>query len=271
MPDLDLYKKELREVENREDQRVILIDIDEVPKGFFWLKVREANETGTNELHLSEIYLEKEARGLGVGKDVVGRLPSFFPALDMKELSLNVFDANIKAVKFYKDFGFERVSALYVKDISGPSSCGHDLKVQLANVSDLLNINLGDNNERFFPNRVMPGVFNARNLHEIASDSNKDLYTFHNEGRIVGLLCVEYIENPYNQKLAALVNWIYHNDGDNAIILSLIEFMEGFFVSRGCGQLAFKVKCSQKDEIAILAGLNFSSVRSEFRKKLGSS
>lgn len=57
--------------------------------------------------YLSDIYLEPEYRGRGLGAELLGRVRAFFQNLNLTSLHLQVYHANEAGLRFWRRNGFE--------------------------------------------------------------------------------------------------------------------------------------------------------------------
>ncbi|KWZ83161.1 GNAT family N-acetyltransferase [Heyndrickxia coagulans] len=73
--------------------------------------------TGKRQGYVSAIAVTKEAEGKGVGKLLMKKAEEWAKQKGYKELVLQVFSANEKAIKLYEMLGYEPDSMVMVKQI----------------------------------------------------------------------------------------------------------------------------------------------------------
>tara|TARA_R110000868_G_scaffold91812_2_gene254400 strand:- start:14806 stop:15180 length:375 start_codon:yes stop_codon:yes gene_type:complete len=62
-----------------------------------------------NEIYIENLLIEKEFQNLGIGKEVMQKIIERANS-EKKLIRLQVFKINIKAQRFYKNFGFKKTS-----------------------------------------------------------------------------------------------------------------------------------------------------------------
>lgn len=81
--------------------------------GFLYLKEGKVNPSvsGKNPVELLRLYVDSSFHGKKVGAALMNRAIDLAKEKGFKTLWLGVWENNLKAQKFYKNFGFQRVGA----------------------------------------------------------------------------------------------------------------------------------------------------------------
>lgn len=77
--------------------------------GYLKLSSAKSDEVEGEVLEISRIYVRKESLGLGVGKDLMDFAVRFSRNLNKNIIYLGVWEHNVKAINFYKKFGFKKI------------------------------------------------------------------------------------------------------------------------------------------------------------------
>ena len=64
---------------------------------------------------ISELIISKEARGKGIGKQLMKKIENYFKSIDCEYVFLDVFAYNKNAVEFYKKEGYHSRMLIDVK------------------------------------------------------------------------------------------------------------------------------------------------------------
>lgn len=107
---------------------VILVAEDErMLVGFiqFGTVTIESVEATNQDIELNKIYIDVNHQGKGIGKKLIDEMFSHSRLEDIKNVYLDVFDKNEKAVSLYKKYGFKIIGTIpFVVD---GEIVGHDL------------------------------------------------------------------------------------------------------------------------------------------------
>lgn len=99
----------MREVEQAENIFLLLMD-EEHPLGYLKLKKRADLEEfpGTPAAELARIYIRQSGQGKGGGKILMQAAIDLALSLNARLLWLGVWEKNEKAIRFYRQWGFEK-------------------------------------------------------------------------------------------------------------------------------------------------------------------
>jgi GNAT superfamily N-acetyltransferase len=91
-----------------EEGQVILVAQDEHGDPLGFVHVHSAVDYFTHETHshISDLAIEREAEGRGVGRALMGAAESWAASRGHRLLTLNVFDANHRARRLYERLGY---------------------------------------------------------------------------------------------------------------------------------------------------------------------
>lgn len=105
-----LLKQGLKEGMKEEGSRIIVATVKGKIVGFAHGQVSHRTDYSPDNIGtIMNIYIQKEFRGKGVGKRLVGELCRFFASEGVRQVTLRYAIGNREAEKFWKGLGFEPV------------------------------------------------------------------------------------------------------------------------------------------------------------------
>ncbi|MBR3555325.1 MAG: GNAT family N-acetyltransferase [Oscillospiraceae bacterium] len=105
----DIYLTKARASAQADPMTVLEVYAGETPCGMLELSPQKGAGEGAG--HITLLFLEREFRDQGLGVQLLGQAVSYYRKLGRKFLRLHVSDTNIKALKFYENWGFHRADA----------------------------------------------------------------------------------------------------------------------------------------------------------------
>lgn len=89
--------------------RLFLISVGEEDAGYIKLNIGEAQTELQDQegIEIERFYVRKQFHGIGVAKQLMGQAIETGISLNKAYIWLGVAETNIKAVRFYKKFGFQ--------------------------------------------------------------------------------------------------------------------------------------------------------------------
>lgn len=101
---------ELQKQIQNPDSFFYFLRVEEEIIGYFKVNIGESQtELKTaNSMELERIYIKKQYQGQGFGKIVLEKTVQLAKALQKKLIWLGVWEHNLKAIKFYQRFGFQK-------------------------------------------------------------------------------------------------------------------------------------------------------------------
>jgi ribosomal protein S18 acetylase RimI-like enzyme len=81
---------------------------DNTISGYIKLSSAQSRHFDRPALEISRVYVIKEKLGSGLGKAFIEFSKTFAQNMNLKTLYLGVWEHNIRAIDFYKKFGFEK-------------------------------------------------------------------------------------------------------------------------------------------------------------------
>jgi len=114
--------KSAKTFDNRDDNCLIFIVESEGKSiGYALGRIYEEDQcadNGTGQIGLfDELYLDKEARGHGLGQKILDEMMHWFKAKGIKRVKLHAFSWNSKAKELYEKNGFNEYAVSYEKFI----------------------------------------------------------------------------------------------------------------------------------------------------------
>jgi ribosomal protein S18 acetylase RimI-like enzyme len=85
--------------------------------GFLHMTKHHDYFTGASQGYVSSIAVSKEAEGMGIAKKLMEKAEEWTKSKGYRQLTLNVFASNDRAVKFYSKINFETEIIKMVKEI----------------------------------------------------------------------------------------------------------------------------------------------------------
>ncbi len=105
----DIYLTKARASAQADPMTVLEVYAGETPCGMLELSPNKGAGEGAG--HITLLFLERDYRDQGLGVQLLGQAISYYRKLDRRFLRLHVSDTNIKAIKFYKSWGFTKADA----------------------------------------------------------------------------------------------------------------------------------------------------------------
>lgn len=111
--------KEAIEIDNRSPDTDIYVVEDEEKTllGFLHITKHTDYFTGENQGYISSIAVSKEGEGRGIAKLLMDKAEEWTLSKGYKQITLNVFSGNERAVNFYKNLNFENEIIKMVKEL----------------------------------------------------------------------------------------------------------------------------------------------------------
>lgn len=99
-----------------------LLECNGIPMGYY-----HALATG-EKLHLNYIAVDRDVRGQGVGEELLRHYESLARELKLRRLSVDVYESNPTALKWYLSKGYARIGEKYQLRVAVPKSANIGLK-----------------------------------------------------------------------------------------------------------------------------------------------
>ena len=108
--------------QNRDKNTLFLIaETGETPIGYVFARIYEeapTNDNGTGKVGLlDELFLDEQARGLGLGQCLMDEVMEWFKSNDIRRVKLHAYSWNIGAKAVYEKNGFKEYAVSYEKFI----------------------------------------------------------------------------------------------------------------------------------------------------------
>lgn len=101
--------KELRRLIKSRNGRILVAEIDGeiVGCGFGRITKAEGWDAFDKKGYVGSMFVDPKFRGKGIGKKILSGLLDWFKERKVKDVQLNVYPNNERAVSFYEGFGFK--------------------------------------------------------------------------------------------------------------------------------------------------------------------
>jgi len=106
------WKKFALENIKKEKGLVLIVFDGKLPIAFCMALIKDGIPVFDPKEHgfISDLFVEENYRGQGMGKKLIDEVKLFFKKFKMESMSLKVDSVNLKSVKFYEKYGFEESS-----------------------------------------------------------------------------------------------------------------------------------------------------------------
>lgn len=116
----DAQRKMAQEAISNRDQDSDIFVVEDGNKtllGYLYITKITDFFTGVEQGYISSIAITKEGEGKGIGKKLIEKAEEWTKNKGYKQLSLNVFKCNERAVNFYTKLNFETETMRMVKEL----------------------------------------------------------------------------------------------------------------------------------------------------------
>ena len=104
-------KDNLINVLNRDDKTYLVLTLNNDISGYISYKLKN------NSIWIDELVIDKNKRGLGYGKMLIGEIKKIAKNNDIKRVELNCWKFNEKGVEFYKKLDFKEQRIIFEIDV----------------------------------------------------------------------------------------------------------------------------------------------------------
>lgn len=100
-------RRSVKEVKTWKNARAFIAKEDKDVIGFILGWTEKIPYYKAKRGFISDVFVEKEFRHKGIGESLIKNMVRWFKERNIKDVDLNVYSKNIKALKIYKHLGFK--------------------------------------------------------------------------------------------------------------------------------------------------------------------